>query len=142
MWCDLGALGPEKFDRLVDLGRRDLLVVFDYRRYQSDVIAFARQASERGVKLLLFTDIWKSPIDAFAEVTLTAPIDADSPYDTLAPAVAQMEAVIAHALADDRDGGLARIEALETIRRANAVTLDGPIDGDIAPAAKRTRRRT
>jgi DNA-binding MurR/RpiR family transcriptional regulator len=124
---DLGVLGAEAFDRLVDLGRRDLVVVFDYRRYQSDVVAFARQASERGARILLFTDVWKSPVDAFAEVTLTAPIEADSPYDTLAPAVAQMEAVIAHALAENGDAGLDRIESMEAIRASNAVTLDGPI---------------
>jgi DNA-binding MurR/RpiR family transcriptional regulator len=124
---DLGVLSSETFDRLVDLGRRDLLVVFDYRRYQSDVIDFARQAADHGMRILLFTDVWKSPIHEVAEVTLTAPIEADSPYDTLAPAVAQMEAVIAHALSGTHEGDVRRIEAMEAIRTANAVTLDGPI---------------
>jgi DNA-binding MurR/RpiR family transcriptional regulator len=135
---DLGVLGPEKFDSLVDLGRRDLLVVFDYRRYQSDVVSFARQAAARGTRVLLFTDVWKSPVDSVAEVTLTAPIDADSPYDTLAPAVAQMEAVIAHALAENRDAGIDRIEEMEAIRAANAVTLDAP--GPVSIETKRPRR--
>jgi DNA-binding MurR/RpiR family transcriptional regulator len=122
---DVGALAPEKFDLLVDLNRRDVLVVFDYRRYQCDVVAFARQAADRGVRILLFTDTWQSPIAEIAEVTLSSPTEAKSPYDTLAPAMAQLEAVVAHAIAAFGDGRN-RIEAIEHIRRANAVTLDEP----------------
>ncbi|HEX2526097.1 MAG TPA: MurR/RpiR family transcriptional regulator [Geminicoccus sp.] len=121
---DLGVLAPVDFDRLIDLGKRDLLVVFDYRRYQSDVIRFARQAAERGVTIMLFTDPWRSPIAEVAEVVLVAPIEADSPYDTMAPAVAQMEAVLAHAVATMDETVRRRIEAIEKIRHANAVTID------------------
>ena len=35
-------------DRLLDIKRRDVLVVFDIRRYQEDVVAFARDAAARG----------------------------------------------------------------------------------------------
>ncbi len=123
---DIGSLSPEAFDLLIDLDKRDLLIVFDYRRYQSDVIAFATQAAERGVKIVLFTDSWLSPIADFAEVAMTASIEADSPYDTLAPAVAQMEAVIAHGMAASGGAEHKRMEAIERVRRANAVTLDNP----------------
>jgi DNA-binding MurR/RpiR family transcriptional regulator len=123
---DIGALNPEAFDLLIDLDKRDLLIVFDYRRYQSDVIAFATQAAERGVKILLFTDPWLSPIAQFADATLTASIEVDSPYDTLAPAVAQMEAVVAHGMAASDGAEPKRMEEIERVRRANAVTLDDP----------------
>jgi DNA-binding MurR/RpiR family transcriptional regulator len=123
---DLGALAPEKFDALVDLGKKDLLVVFDYRRYQSDVVSFATQAAARGVRILLFTDIWLSPVARFAGVSMVVPTEADSPYDTLAPAVAQMEAVVAHALSRYGEAGRGRIEAIEQIRNANAITLNEP----------------
>ena len=123
---DIGTLGPEAFDLLVDLDKRDLLIVFDYRRYQSDVITFATQAAERGIRILLFTDTWLSPISSVAEVTMVAAIEVDSPYDTLAPAVAQMEAVVAHGMAVHGGAGRARIEAIERIRHANAMTLDDP----------------
>src|ERR1019366_7108779 len=43
-------------DRLVDLGRRDILVVFDYRRYQSDTINSAKVAAGRGGTVVLVTD--------------------------------------------------------------------------------------
>lgn len=122
---DLGVLSPAGFDRLVDLGKRDLLVVFDYRRYQSDVIAFARQAAARGVGVILFTDPWRSPVAEIAQVTLVAPIAARSPYDTMAPAVAQMEAMLAHAVERLGETSRKRIAAIEEIRHANAVTVDG-----------------
>lgn len=121
---DMGSLAAADFDVLIDLGKRDLLVVFDYRRYQSDVVSFARQAHERGVPILLFTDGWLSPISEHADLTMVAAIEASSPFDTLATAVAQMEAVFAHAMENDGEGVRKRMEEMEGIRRANAVTLD------------------
>ena len=122
---DLETLTPTDFDRLIDLGRRDLLIVFDYRRYQSDVIAFARQAAARSVSIVLFTDPWRSPIADLAEVTLMADCEAQSPYDTLAPAVMQMEALVAHAVGQVGAAERRRLEALEAVRRTNGVTIDG-----------------
>lgn len=125
---ELGALSAQAFDTLVDLGRKDVLVVFDYRRYQLDVVAFAQQASARGVRILLFTDQWLSPIADQAEVTIVSPLEVASPYDTLAPAVAQMEGLVAHILATIGDAATtARIQQLEDVRHANAVTADSVI---------------
>ncbi|RST87783.1 MurR/RpiR family transcriptional regulator [Aquibium carbonis] len=150
---DIGELAPPDFDLLIDLGKRDLLVVFDYRRYQSDIVRFARQAHDRGVSILLFTDAWLSPIAEFADQTMIASIEANSPFDTLATAVAQMEAVLAHALALHGGDMRRRMEDIEHIRRANAVTLDAvtpsPADrvgqagagepADATPPGKRTK---
>lgn len=121
---DLGALSAQAFDMLADLGRKDVLVVFDYRRYQLDVIAFARQAAARGVRILLFTDQWQSPIAEHAEVTIVSPLDVASPYDTLVPALAQVEALVARILSALGEDARSRIERLEEVRHANAVTLD------------------
>lgn len=129
---DLGRLSPDEFDRLIDLGRRDLLIVFDYRRYQSDVVAFARQTAGRGVPVILFTDSWRSPIAAVAEVTLVAEGEASSPFDTLAPAVAQMEALVAHALSHTRGEERRRMEALERVRGANGVTIGAGPQNDVS----------
>lgn len=121
---DMGSLAAADFDVLIDLGKRDLLVVFDYRRYQSDVVNFARQAHARGVPIMLFTDSWLSPIAEHADLAMVAAIEANSPFDTLATAVAQMEAVFAHALESHGDGLRKRMEDMEAIRHDNAVTLD------------------
>ncbi|QPC93660.1 MurR/RpiR family transcriptional regulator [Mesorhizobium sp. INR15] len=121
---DLGVLSPQTFDTLADLGRRDVLIVFDYRRYQLDVMSFAKQAAASDVRILLFTDQWLSPISDLAEVTIVSPLEVASPYDTLAPAIAQMEALTAHIVSTLGDEARARIERLEKVRHANAVTLD------------------
>jgi len=128
---DIGALTPADFDLLIDMGKRDLLVVFDYRRYQSDVVDFAQQAHRHGVDILLFTDPSHSPIADIATLTMVATTDAHSPFDTLATAVAQVEAVCAHALDSRGQAARRRIEEIEAIRRANAVTLDIP-NADVA----------
>ncbi|TGW05461.1 MurR/RpiR family transcriptional regulator, partial [Mesorhizobium sp. M2D.F.Ca.ET.145.01.1.1] len=139
---DIGSLSPADFDLLIDLGKRDLLVVFDYRRYQSDVVSFAQQAKERGVSVLLFTDVWLSPIADVADLTMVAAIDANSPFDTLATAVAQMETVFAHALEGHGAGVRKRIEDIEKIRSANAVTLDAGLSPfDTETTKPRTPRK-
>lgn len=104
-------------DRLADADRRHLLIVFDYRRYQSDTVAFARQARDRGAQVLLFTDVWRSPIADFANLTLTAPTDTQSPFDTLVTPLLQVEAVVAglaRALQADWPGRVAALEAIRT----------------------------
>jgi DNA-binding MurR/RpiR family transcriptional regulator len=121
---DIGVLAPPDFDALVDLGRRDVLVVFDYRRYQRDVISFATQAAGLCVRLILFTDQWQSPISESAELTIVSPLEVASPFDTLAPATAQMEALANTILSTLGDVERRRIEELDKVRHANAVTLD------------------
>ncbi|ODU21620.1 MAG: sugar isomerase [Sphingomonas sp. SCN 67-18] len=126
---DVHSISPltlESFDRLVDIGRRDTLIVFDYRRYQTDVVEFARQAEARGAHVILFTDPWMSPIAEVADVVIIASVEVDSPYDSLAPAVAQMEALVAHAVAREKRVMERRVADLEKLRSANAVTVDEP----------------
>ncbi|WP_192182980.1 MurR/RpiR family transcriptional regulator [Mesorhizobium amorphae] len=120
----IDALSAQKTDVLVDLGKRDLLIVFDYRRYQLDVVAFAQLAAARRVRILLFTDPWLSPISEFSELTLTCPIEVNSPYDTMASSVAQIEAVIAQILASMEKPTRERIEELEEIRLQASASLD------------------
>lgn len=110
------------FDRLVDLGKRDLVLAFDYRRYQTDVISFVGQAAASGARVILFTDRWQSPLAARADLCLIAPVEVQSPYDTMAPALAQIEALVAQMLTEEDPQRRARIEQIETIRAANRVT--------------------
>lgn len=140
---DIGVLSSQSFDVLADLGKKDVLVVFDYRRYQLDVVSFARQAAARDVRIVLFTDQWLSPAAEFAETTIVSPLEVASPYDTLAPAIAQMEALTARILSTLGDEGRARIERLEEVRHANAVTLDSEPSQDGArtiPGPKSSRQ--
>jgi DNA-binding MurR/RpiR family transcriptional regulator len=120
----LGPLSAESCDAMLDLSRRDTLVVFDHRRYQADVIRFAEQAARRHVQIVLFTDTWRSPIADKASVVIVSPVEVDSPYDTLAPAVAQVEALVAHIVARKSRTARGRVQELDRIRDENAVTVD------------------
>lgn len=77
------------------LHRRDIFVVFDYRRYEQDKVAMAELVQEHGGKVILFTDTWLSPAATHAEVVLPSQVGAPSPYDSLVPTLAVIETVIA-----------------------------------------------
>lgn len=100
---------------LADVGRRDVLVVFDVRRYQADVVDLARRAHECGATLVVFTDPWLSPAAGVAEVVLPVRIEGPSPFDSLVPMAAVVETVVAGVL--DRLGEAAeqRLRAVERL---------------------------
>ncbi|MFD8192252.1 MurR/RpiR family transcriptional regulator [Streptomyces wuyuanensis] len=85
----------ERAAALARLGRRDVLVVLDYRRYESDKTALAQLAQERGGKVVVFTDTWLSPTSTHAEVVLPSQVTTPSPYDSLVPTLAVIETVVA-----------------------------------------------
>ncbi|WP_236794788.1 MurR/RpiR family transcriptional regulator [Amycolatopsis sp. GM8] len=78
----------------VDLGRRDVLVVFDFRRYDADIVEIARDASARGAQVILFTDTWMSPAADVAKVVLPAQVEVTSPFDSLVAATALVELLV------------------------------------------------
>lgn len=80
---------------LVGMTRDDTLVVFDFRRYQEDVIEFSRVAAARGVRVVLITDTWMSPISEVATVVLPVAIDSPSPFDSYVAAMAVVETIVA-----------------------------------------------
>lgn len=139
----LGTLSAESFDSLLDLSERDTLIVFDYRRYQKDVIRYAEQAAARGVQLVLFTDPFRSPIANQAKVVIVGRMEVGSPYDSLAPAVVQMEALVAHIVANESRTRRARVQELERIRAENAVTVESTNNqaGEHRPSAGRRKTR-
>ncbi|HFD15576.1 MAG TPA: MurR/RpiR family transcriptional regulator, partial [Rhodospirillales bacterium] len=68
-------------DHLLDIGRRSVLVCFDFRRYQADVLAFAEHAAKRGARVVLITDPWHSAIERVATHLLPVPVASPSIYD-------------------------------------------------------------
>jgi DNA-binding MurR/RpiR family transcriptional regulator len=98
---------------LVELGRRDVLVVFDFRRYQRDVVDFARRAHERNCKVVLITDLWLSPIAEFADVILPLHTENGSPFDSLVPAAVLVETLAAAVLARLGEEAQSRMRLLD-----------------------------
>jgi DNA-binding MurR/RpiR family transcriptional regulator len=103
-------------DALLDLGRRDVLLVFDVRRYQKDTIALAQTASARGATLILITDPWLSPIADIADHVLTVDVEAPSPYDSMVPCMALVETIVAAVVARLGQSTKRRIAELERLR--------------------------
>lgn len=102
---------------LAALTRRDVLVVFDYRRYESDKTTMSALVQEQGGKVILFTDTWLSPAAPHAEVVLPSRVTAPSPYDSLVPTLAVLETVVAGVMAALGDDARKRMQHGEDIAR-------------------------
>ena len=105
-------------EHLLDLGRGDVLVVFDIRRFQDDVVRFAREAAASGAHVVLFTDIWVSPIAAVASHVFSVRTTMPSSWESFAALSALSEALIGRLHAErwnDSKRRMERLEALEAI---------------------------
>lgn len=101
---------------LLDMDRDAVLVVFDVRRYQDEVVQFAAEAAGRGACVLLVTDQWLSPIASAARHVLAMRIEVPSNWDSAGALTALAEALIA-ALSNRHWGRFeTRIRELEGLR--------------------------
>lgn len=80
---------------VADITRRDVLVVFDFRRYERGTLELAEAVHDRGARIILFTDPWLSPVADLAEVTITARVTGPAPFETLVPTLALVETIVA-----------------------------------------------
>ena len=80
---------------LVDAAKHDVAVVFDYRRYESDTLFIARHLAGKGADVVLFTDQWGSPVTDVATAVLTSRAASPSPFESLVPAMAVLETLVA-----------------------------------------------
>jgi DNA-binding MurR/RpiR family transcriptional regulator len=107
--------------QLIDMRKTDVLVVFDYRRYQPDTIESAHVAAARGCDVILFTDPWLSPASAFARQVLVTSVETVGPFDSLVGAMAVVEAVIAAVLRQLGPRAEARMQSLERLRAGDVL---------------------
>lgn len=109
-------------DVLLDIGRRDVLVLFDFRRYEPDSRALAEECAEAGAKIILVTDRWLSPISGIADVVLPVQVDAvAAAYDSLVPALAVVEVLVAGVLAASGDDAERRMTRFEEASRRHGL---------------------
>ncbi len=107
--------------QLIDMRKTDVLVVFDYRRYQPDTIESARVAASRGCNVVLFTDQWLSPASAFARQVLVTSVETVGPFDSLVGAMAVVEALVAEVLRRLGPRAEARMQNLERLRAGDVL---------------------
>lgn len=103
-------------DYLLDVKHGDVLVVFDFRRYQRDVLEFAGGAAAQGATIVLVTDIWNSPIAALATQVIACPVEVPTAFDSAVGGLAMVEVLIARVIERLGQGAKRRIEALEALR--------------------------
>lgn len=101
---------------VADLRRRDLLLVFDVRRYQQPLFEAASVAKKRSASVALITDQWLSPIAGIADIVLQADVDVTF-FDSQVGCLALAEAVV-HQAATRIDGAVDRLRDLEALRQA------------------------
>lgn len=103
-------------DRLIDMGKRDVLLIFDIRRYQDSLLRFAEKAHQRGVQIVLFTDQWLSPIARFARHVIAGRTAVPSPWDSSAALFAVAETLIAGVTRQLEDETARRLREMEDLR--------------------------
>lgn len=103
-------------DRLIDMGKRDVLVIFDIRRYQESLVRFAEKAHERGVRIVLFTDQWLSPIARFARHVIAGRTAVPSPWDSSAALFVVAETLIGEVTLQLEKDSARRIREMEKLR--------------------------
>lgn len=103
-------------DRLIDIRRRDALIVFDIRRYQEDVVSFGRDAAARGAQIVLITDQWISPLSRQAKHVLACRVAAPSRWDSTIALFAVAEVLTAATTERLGEFATKRIEELEKLR--------------------------
>lgn len=101
---------------LLDMGKSSVLLVIDVRRYQQDVIEFARAGSRRGATVVLLSDNWQSPASRAAHHVLSFPVESPSIFDTLTIGMALAEALVGAVAIRVGEAGKTRIETLEELR--------------------------
>jgi DNA-binding MurR/RpiR family transcriptional regulator len=103
-------------DRLIDMGKRDVLVVFDIRRYQDSLLRLAEKAHARGVEIVLVTDQWLSPIARFARHVIAGRTAVPSAWDSSAALFVVAEALIGEATRELEAESARRIREMEELR--------------------------
>lgn len=129
----------ERAFALLDIGPKDIVIAFDYRRYQESTVAFMEQAKTQKATTVLITDPWLSPAARYSDHLLTNAVVAASPFDSITPGFALVETLIAglvEALGTDPVDRVRRYDDIEQL--ISERTDDGNDASDAHPSEKRT----
>ncbi len=98
---------------LLDIKQGDVVVIFDIRRYENSTLRLAEIARERGAVIILVTDQWQSPIDAFADICFCNKIVVPSAWDSSVTSTLLVEIIIAEVQERHWETTRRRMEDLE-----------------------------
>jgi len=100
---------------VLNMNEGDILVAFDIRRYEHDILRLAEMAKSRGVVLILFTDQWGSPAAKHAAYSFQSRIEAPSAWDSSVVTMFIIETIIAAVQTETWDDTRDRMKSLEDL---------------------------
>lgn len=80
---------------VLDMNEGDTLLMFDIRRYETNLQRLAELAADRGVKVILITDQWASPVTKVASRVFNCWVEIPSAWDSNISTMMLLEALIA-----------------------------------------------
>ena len=99
---------------VLDLGRNDVLVLFDFRRYEPEALATTLEAKRSKALVIVFTDEWLSPASAHADVVLPVTVDVDS-FDSFVACIALIELLLPQVFRAIGEPAFARLRRWEKV---------------------------
>ncbi len=104
-------------DYIISMRKQDVVVLFDFRRYQADVARLAERITVmRHLTIILITDKWMSPVARYADEVVALPIENDTAWDTFICAVAFIEALFVKVSEANWHATKGRIATWDTLR--------------------------
>lgn len=100
---------------VLDMVEGDTLLMFDVRRYETNLQRLAELAAERGVTVILITDQWASPIASVAQFTFNCWVEIPSAWDSNTSTMMLLEAMIAATQEESWDETKERYERLDAL---------------------------
>ena len=100
---------------LIDMAPGDVLLVFDIRRYENNVLTLVEMAADQGAEVVLITDQWVSPAADRARYRLSAHIEAPSAWDSTVAIQVLVETLMAAVQSLTWDETQARMKRLEDL---------------------------
>lgn len=100
---------------VLNMNEGDILIAFDIRRYEHDILRLAEMAKSRGVVLILFTDQWGSPAAKHAAYSFQSRIEVPSAWDSSVVTMFIIETIIAAVQTETWDDTKDRMKSLEEL---------------------------
>ena len=100
---------------VLDMAEGDVLLLFDVRRYETNLLRLAELAKARGVRVILITDQWASPVATHANHSFHCWTPIPSAWDSNVATMMLLEALIAATQEANWPETRARYERLDDI---------------------------
>ena len=120
---DVSQVSTDEISRLSTVAsssKNDVLIAFDYRRYDPNTVRFVQLMAARKCTVILITDAWLSPASDVASVVLPARVESPSPFDSLVASLAVVESLVAAVAGHYGEAGRKRLESIENMRTPKA----------------------